>query len=121
MLVLFRSGYEAIAEVLKSDYFADAVHGRIYQAIGRLIDRGQIADPITLKDFFAQDEALQEVGGAQYIVQLAASVVSIINIKDYANTIRDLYRSDEHTYELQSLMRISYDVFCVIKQNHEVE
>jgi replicative DNA helicase len=85
------SSYEAIAEILRPEYFADAVHGRIYQAIGRLIDRGQIADPITLKDFFAQDEALQEVGGSQYLVQLAASVVSIINIKDYANTIRDLY------------------------------
>src|SRR3546814_9380086 len=26
-------------------------------------------------------------------------------------------RSEEHTYELQSLMRHSYDVFCVKKQN----
>src|SRR3546814_8014439 len=26
-------------------------------------------------------------------------------------------RSEEHTSELQSLMRISYDVFCLIKKN----
>src|SRR3546814_3263843 len=26
---------------------------------------------------------------------------------------RDLVRSDAHTYDLQSLMRISYDVFCL--------
>src|SRR3546814_8537883 len=26
--------------------------------------------------------------------------------------VRDLYRSEEHTSELQSLMRISYAVFC---------
>src|SRR3546814_5497126 len=34
----------------------------------------------------------------------------------------DLYiihrRSDEHTSELQSLMRISYSVFCLKKKNH---
>src|SRR3546814_3388511 len=27
------------------------------------------------------------------------------------------YRSEEHTYELQSLMRISYAVFCLKKKN----
>src|SRR3546814_5914822 len=27
-------------------------------------------------------------------------------------------RSEEHTYELQSLMRISYDVFCLKKHNN---
>src|SRR3546814_8804007 len=32
---------------------------------------------------------------------------------------RDLhYRSEEHTSELQSLMRISYAVFCLKKKNH---
>src|SRR3546814_5401365 len=29
----------------------------------------------------------------------------------------DAARSDEHTSELQSLMRISYDVFCLKKKN----
>src|SRR3546814_9836188 len=28
------------------------------------------------------------------------------------------FRSEEHTSELQSLMRISYAVFCLKKQNH---
>src|SRR3546814_6228130 len=32
----------------------------------------------------------------------------------------DLFRSEEHTSELQSLMRISYAVFCLKKKNrHE--
>src|SRR3546814_6534061 len=30
----------------------------------------------------------------------------------------DQIRSEEHTSELQSLMRISYDVFCLTKKNH---
>src|SRR3546814_3767873 len=29
---------------------------------------------------------------------------------------RDLRRSEEHTYELQTLMRISYAVFCLTKK-----
>src|SRR3546814_7320629 len=31
----------------------------------------------------------------------------------------DAIRSEEHTSELQSLMRISYAVFCLKKKNHE--
>src|SRR3546814_2566989 len=34
------------------------------------------------------------------------------------NTFILLYRSEEHTSELQSLMRISYAVFCLKKQTH---
>src|SRR3546814_9077477 len=30
--------------------------------------------------------------------------------------VRRMIRSEEHTYELQSLMRISYAVFCLKKQ-----
>src|SRR3546814_4545790 len=30
-----------------------------------------------------------------------------------------LFRSEEHTSELQSLMRISYAVFCLKKKNHK--
>src|SRR3546814_1757572 len=30
------------------------------------------------------------------------------------------WRSEEHTSELQSLMRISYAVFCLTKNNHQV-
>src|SRR5689334_11234025 len=79
--------YERISELLLPEHFADSVHGRIYEAITRLITRGQVADPITLKGFFNQDEALNEIGGAAYLIQLADSVVSIINAEDYAKTI----------------------------------
>src|SRR3546814_5691270 len=34
-----------------------------------------------------------------------------------ANADRHYYRSEEHTSELQSLMRISYAVFCLKKKN----
>src|SRR3546814_9849746 len=33
---------------------------------------------------------------------------------------RDQHRSEEHTSELQSLMRISYAVFCLKKKNNKI-
>src|SRR3546814_2617777 len=38
--------------------------------------------------------------------------------KIYFNDISTACRSEEHTSELQSLMRISYAVFCLKKQMH---
>src|SRR3546814_1295734 len=36
---------------------------------------------------------------------------------EFADAVRD-HRSEEHTSELQSLMRISYAVFCLKKKKH---
>ena len=81
--------YEKVSEFLRPDHFADPVHGRIYSAAARLIEAGQIADPVTLKDFFEQDGSLAEIGGTQYLAQLAGSVVTFINAGDYGRTIYD--------------------------------
>src|SRR3546814_4966758 len=38
--------------------------------------------------------------------------------KDKGKIVKDGMRSEEHTSELQSLMRISYAVFCLKKKNN---
>src|SRR3546814_4174360 len=35
-------------------------------------------------------------------------------------SLRDMFRSEEHTSELQSLMRISYAVFCLKKKTNKI-
>src|SRR3546814_6093572 len=46
--------------------------------------------------------------------------VEIVAIEEALGTLRiTLRRSEEHTSELQSLMRISYAVFCLKKQRHK--
>ncbi len=85
------SAYEKISEFLRPDHFADSVNGRIFAAIERLIERGQVADPITLKDYFEQDQSLKEIGGVDYLAHLATSVVSVLNIKHYGELIYDLH------------------------------
>jgi replicative DNA helicase len=83
--------FERVADFLRTEHFADAAHGRIYEACGKLIERGQQANAITLKSLFDQDEALSEVGGAQYLAKLQSSTVTVINAADYGRTIYDLY------------------------------
>jgi replicative DNA helicase len=85
------AAYFRVSEFLQAEHFGNAVHGRIFAAIGKLIERGQIANPVTLKNLFDQDGALTEIGGAQYLARLASSAVTIINSEDYGRTIYDLY------------------------------
>ncbi len=75
---------------LLPEHFYEPVHGRIYEAVLRLSDKNQIADPVKLKPFFEHDEALKDVGGAQYLVRLAASAATIINAEDYGRNLYDL-------------------------------
>jgi replicative DNA helicase len=83
--------FEKVGELLEPEHFYDPVHGRIYGAIATLINRGQIADPKTLRGLFDNDPALTAVGGANYLVDLAANVVTIFNVEDYARLIHDLH------------------------------
>src|SRR3546814_1517287 len=39
-------------------------------------------------------------------------------VPDFGRVVAQMQRSEEHTSELQSLMRISYAVFCLKKKNN---
>src|SRR3546814_7118389 len=81
---------------------------------------------------FASSEAEVPIGVAQALAvsrlrstRTGSEVSSMIDIFTTGGTIDKVYfdaqsefqiRSEEHTSELQSLMRISYDVFCLKKK-----
>src|SRR5258708_7510805 len=90
-ILINNRAYERVADFLRPEQFASGVHGDIFTAITRLIDRGQIADPITLKGYFEQDARLSEIGGYAYLMRLAGSVASIVNAEDYGRTVHDLH------------------------------
>src|SRR3546814_4087721 len=46
-----------------------------------------------------------------------AQAGTVMSANIYGASLGGLVRSEEHTSELQSLMRISYDVFCLKKKN----
>lgn len=82
---------EKVSEFLEPAHFYEPVHGRIYDTARRIVERGQKASPQTLAHFFEADEALAEAGGGRYLYELAASVISVVNVADYGRLIHDLY------------------------------
>src|SRR3546814_10753946 len=49
----------------------------------------------------------------------AGAVPATLGYRGYAHSCCTSIRSEEHTSELQSLMRISYAVFCLKKKNNQ--
>lgn len=84
--------FEAVAEFLRADHFADERHARIFDATARLINRGHLASPVTLKNYFEQDSTLSEIGGAPYLGRLAKSAVTIINAREHGNIVYSLWQ-----------------------------
>src|SRR3546814_6272703 len=82
----------------------------------------QSADPSRVRDDAAAADAVpgpQLNPDSKQRVKVHGRLPGHLTIRfviDYATTSRDP-RSAEHTSELQSLMRISYSVFCLKKKN----
>jgi replicative DNA helicase len=90
-LLANNKAYERVGEFLLAEHFADPIHGRIYTAIARRCDAGQLADAVTLKAEFEHSGILEEVGGTAYLAQLLTAMVGIINAGEYGRAIHDAW------------------------------
>ena len=79
-----------VSGFLRPEHFFLPVHGRIFDGVLRTVERGQIANPVTLKHYFERDEALAEAGGWAYLARLAGSAVTVVNAEHYGRAVHDL-------------------------------
>ena len=61
---------DEVSTIVNSSTFYDPAHVKIYEVIENLNNKGMIANPITLKNFFEKDNMLNDVGGTEYLVKL---------------------------------------------------
>ena len=82
---------DEISSITNSQKFFDPGHRKIYEVIENLNNKGMIANPITLKNYFETNESLAEVGGVDYLVKLTRFSSSIKQAIDYAKIIHEMY------------------------------
>ena len=82
---------DEVANVISPNIFYDPAHIKIYEVIENLNNRGMIANPITLKNYFEKDNMLKEVGGTEYLVKLTRFSGSAKQAVDYAKIIHEMY------------------------------
>lgn len=82
--------YQYIADIVHaSDFYAPA-HKLLYETSSNMIQRGIVADGVTLREHFEKKEQLAEIGGGKYLVDLLDAAAFGPEVKDYARIIRDL-------------------------------
>ena len=82
---------DEVANIINHKEFYDPLHSKIYESIENLHNKGMIANPITLKNSFQNDEGLSEVGGAEYLVKLTRFSSSVKQSIDYAKIIHEKF------------------------------
>jgi replicative DNA helicase len=82
---------DEISTLVTSNIFYDPAHVKIFEVIESLNNKGMIANPITLKNFFEKDNMLTEVGGTEYLVKLTRFSGSVKQAVDYAKIIHEMY------------------------------
>ncbi len=82
---------DEISNIINSRIFYDPAHIKIYEVIENLNNKGMIANPITLKNYFEKDNMLNEVGGTEYLVKLTRFSGSSKQALDYAKIIHEMY------------------------------
>ena len=82
---------DEVSSFIKPSIFFDPAHVKIYEVIENLNNKGMIANPITLKNYFEKDNMLSEVGGTEYLVKLTRFSGSAKQATDYAKIIHEMY------------------------------
>ncbi len=102
-LLANNKAYEKVSEFLRPEHFSDPIHVKVYEVMERLIQKGHVADVITLKNYFEQEGTLNDVGGIAYLVKLSEASSPLTNIEYYAQFVYDKYLRRE-------LIATGYDI-----------
>src|SRR5690606_4071491 len=123
-------------ELVDDTMFYREANRRVFRAMARLFQHGQVIDPITLGEELTKTDELENVGGMAYIADLLDSVPTAANIEYHArivrerallrrlieastHIVRDAYESGERTVE-EVLDEAEQRIFQVA-QSHERE
>ena len=85
--------FDKVSENLDAKHFFDPLHKKIFISCSKLINRGQLASPITLKSFFENNEInfSEENDQRNYLQQLIDGVGNFLAINDFANEIKECF------------------------------
>ena len=114
-IFLVPEAFSTASELLVADDFYRASHQRIFRAMGKLSDRGEPIDLVTITTLLSNEQTLDEAGGVSYLTDLANSVPTAANIEYYSKIV-------EEKALLRRLIRTATDIVTTTySQEDEVE
>ena len=83
--------FDEVSQIVDSSKFLDPIHAKIFSTIENLISKGLLANPITLKNHFENNEGLKELGGQEYLIKITKFSTSVKQAIDYANIVQEMH------------------------------
>ena len=81
--------FDEISTIISSINFHDPMHQKIYNAIESLIYKGMLANPITLKNYFEDEN--DDLDVPEYLVKITKFSTSIRQSIEYSKIIYDMF------------------------------
>jgi replicative DNA helicase len=88
-LLLDNQAFDRVADLVTGEDFYRDDHRRIWRHVARLIEAGKPADVVTVCDSIEASEDKDKTGGAAYLGALAQNTPSALNIRRYAELVRE--------------------------------
>ena len=81
--------FDEINTIVSSGNFYDPMHQKIFGAIEKLVSKGMLANPITLKNYFENEK--DELNIPEYLIKITKFATSSRQSIEYSKIIYDMY------------------------------
>jgi replicative DNA helicase len=88
-LLLDNQAFDRVADLVSGEDFYRDDHRRIWRHIARLIEASRPADVVTVAESIEASEDKDKAGGPAYLAALAQNTPSALNIRRYAELVRE--------------------------------
>jgi replicative DNA helicase len=88
--ILFNNAaFNGVSELLRVEHFADPMHGAIYDATAKLLNRGQAVNAFSLKAYVQSLPGFEDGSGTAYLAKLVTASVHPSDVPSMARVVRD--------------------------------
>ncbi len=88
-ILLSNEIFDEVNTIISNKNFYDPMHQKIFSAIEKLIFRGMLANPITLKNYFENEK--DEINVPDYLVKITKFSTSLRQAIEYSKIIYDMF------------------------------
>ncbi|HZE61528.1 MAG TPA: replicative DNA helicase [Burkholderiales bacterium] len=88
-LLIDNQAFDKIGDLLTGEDFYRDDHRRIWRHIVKMVENNQPADVVTIADSIERSEDKDKTGGPAYLAALSQNTPSAINVRRYAQLVRD--------------------------------